>query len=145
MDTVIVGPGPLSFADVVAVARGGAAVTPNVTGDNCVIGCGGCSDSDVAEAGGIIGPPASSADGAVGAGIARGPVSAVRTALTATWRPGAGAALIGVPAFRLLMLGPSGIRFEVVDPGAGAAGIGTADGIAAGGAMPPAGVMPPLG
>jgi hypothetical protein len=119
---------------------------PNVTGESCVIGCGGLSgSSDPAAAGGIDGPAESSEAGAAGTGIGRGPVSAVRTAFTATCRAGAGAALIGVPTFRLLMLCPRGIKFDVLAPGAGAAGTGPAPGSAAGGAMPPAGVMPFVG
>jgi hypothetical protein len=66
-----------------------------ITGDNCVIGGGGCSDSDAAEAGGIIGPGPDSSGGAAGTGMARGPLSVGRAALMATCRPAAGAALIG--------------------------------------------------
>jgi hypothetical protein len=47
-------------------------------------------------------------------------------------------------AFGLALPPPKGIRLDVVEPGAGAAGTGAAAGMGAG-AMPPAGVMPLLG
>jgi hypothetical protein len=124
---------------------------PSITGDSCVIGWGGCSGgSDPIDAGGIVGPFAESSKGAAGMGtFARGEPSAVRIAFTATCRPGAGAALTGTLPFKLLMLDPTGIRFEVLAPGAGAAGTGPAgpvmDGNAACGANPPAGPIPTAG
>ena len=105
-------------------------------GVRLVIGCGGSTGRSLpTAAGGMIGP--------AGAGGS----SAVRTAATATGFLTADAALDCVEPFRVEMLGVTGIKFEVLGPGvaAGAAGTGApADGTA-GGAMPPAGVIPPVG
>ncbi len=117
-----------------------------MTGDSCVIGSGGWSGgSEPSDAAGMLGPFGSSA----GIGIAgRGEPSAVRTAFTATCRPGAAATLTGMPVFSPLMPDPVGIKLDVLGPAPGAAGtmlpLGTPliDGNAAGGANPPAGLMP---
>jgi hypothetical protein len=124
----------------------GGGVGASITGESCVTGCGGCNDGSApTEAGGMAGPFAGSSGGM--STFTRGEPSGVRTAFRATCRPGAGAALIGVPAFRLFRLDPLGIKFEVLGPGAGAAGTkligaGAAPGSAVGGANPLPGPMP---
>jgi hypothetical protein len=131
------------------VVGGGLA---SVTGDNCVMGCGDCKAGSIpTAAGGMAGPLAASSIGAAGTGrLSRGEPLGVPTAFTTTCRPGAGAAITGEPAIELFMLDPLGIRLDVVDPGAGAAGTrligaGTAPGKAVGAAKPLEGAMLVLG
>jgi hypothetical protein len=107
----------------------GGSVT-GATGDNCVIGGGGWTGiSEPVEAGGIIGLPDSSpANGA----------AATATAF------GAGGSVTRVE-FRDNGPVAAGPEFDVLAPAAGAAGTGLPPGNGIGGAIPPTGVIPPLG